>query len=76
MVSASVSPPPDMMRFTIETWPCRVAAMASSRRGRVALLEELRTQVAVLDDRLRSRSAFVAATILTATRCGVASPSG
>jgi hypothetical protein len=31
MVRATVSRPPDMVRFTIETWPCRVAAMASSR---------------------------------------------
>jgi len=50
--------------------------IAGHRWGSVALLEELRTQVAVLDDGSRSRSAFVAATMLTATRCGVASPSG
>jgi len=50
--------------------------IAGYRWGSFALLEELRTQVAVLDDGLRLRSAFVAATILTATRCGVASPSG
>ena len=31
MVRATVSQPPDMVRFKIETWPCRVAAMASSR---------------------------------------------
>jgi len=53
MVRATVSGPPDKVRFTIETWPCRVAAMASSRWGSFALLEELRTQVAVLDDRAR-----------------------
>ena len=76
IVRATVSGPPDRVRFTIETWECRVAAMAPSRWGSVALLADLRTQIAVLDDGSRSRSACVAATMLTATRCGVASPSG
>jgi len=46
MVRATVSQPPDMVRFTIETWPCRVAAMASSRWACTGIAPECREAMA------------------------------
>jgi len=66
----------DLRERPVDTHRQGTRVIAGHRRGSVALLEELRSQVAVLDDGLRLRSACIAATILTATRCGVASPGG
>jgi hypothetical protein len=46
MVRATVSRPPDMVRFTIETWPCRIAAMASGRWACTGIAPEWREAMA------------------------------